>query len=73
MAASVHFVASIDNAGWFEGDGSADNPLRTRMCSSSYELGADGTVRPLSGAGLGVDVDEEFIRAHPLPPGPAWR
>jgi hypothetical protein len=69
LAASVHFVASIGNAGWFEGNGSADHPLRTRMCSSSYELRADGTVSPLSGAGLGVDVDEEFIRARSLPPG----
>jgi D-galactarolactone cycloisomerase len=72
MAASVHFLASIDNARYFEGDGSTDNPLRTRLCSASYELGADGTVTPLDGPGLGVDVDEEFLRAHPVTEGPAW-
>jgi hypothetical protein len=45
--------------GW---DGSTDNPLRSELCSASYDLGPDGTVRPLAGAGLGVEVDEKFIR-----------
>jgi L-alanine-DL-glutamate epimerase-like enolase superfamily enzyme len=72
MAASVHFLASIDRAWYFEGDGSTDNPLRTRACSASYSLNDDGTVLPLEGPGLGVDVDENFIRAHPVTEGPAW-
>lgn len=72
MAASVHVLASIDNARYFEGDGSTDNPLRTSLCSASYELRPDGTVSPLEGPGLGVDVDEDFIRAHPVTRGPAW-
>lgn len=69
----MHFLASIDNARYFEGDGSADNPLRSQLCSASYELGPRGTVTPLEGPGLGVDVDEDFIRAHPITAGPAWR
>jgi L-alanine-DL-glutamate epimerase-like enolase superfamily enzyme len=73
MAASVHFLAGIDNAGYFEGDGSTDNPLRTGLCSASYELGDAGAVTPLAGPGLGVEVDEEFLRAHPLTEGAAWR
>jgi D-galactarolactone cycloisomerase len=73
MAASVHVLASIEGAWYFEGDGSTDNPLRSRLCSASYELGPDGTVSPLAGPGLGVDVDEEFLRAHPVTEGPAWR
>ena len=73
MAASVHFLASIDSAWYFEGDGSTDNPFRTRACSASYELAADGTVTPLEGPGIGVEVDEEFIEGHPLTEGPAWR
>lgn len=72
FAASVHFLASIDNARYFEADGSADNPLRTEACSASYSLSSDGTVLPLEGPGLGVEVDEDFIRAHPLTEGPAW-
>src|SRR5512146_174917 len=74
MAASVHFLASIGRrARYFEGDGSADNPLRTALCSDSYTLSGDGTVTPLHGAGLGVAVDEEFLRAHPVTEGQAWR
>ena len=73
MAASVHFLASIDNARYFEGDGSTDNPLRSRLCSRSYSLGPDGMVHPLTGAGLGVDVDEDYLRAHPITAGPAWQ
>jgi D-galactarolactone cycloisomerase len=73
MAASVHFLASIGCARYFEGDGSADNPMRSQLCSASYELAADGSVRPLEGQGLGVEIDEDFLRAHPITPGPAWR
>jgi len=73
MAASVHFLASIDCARYFEGDGSADNPMRTQLCSASYELAADGTVLPLEGDGLGVEIDEDFLRAHPITEGAAWR
>jgi len=72
MAASVHYLASIDNARYFEGDGSTDNPLRTSACSASYDLRPDGTVTPLEGPGLGVEVDEDFVRAHPVTEGPAW-
>ncbi len=72
FAASVHFLASLDNAWYFEADGSTDNPLRTVACSASYELAADGTVAPLEGPGLGVEVDEDFLHAHPLTEGPAW-
>jgi D-galactarolactone cycloisomerase len=68
----VHYLASVDNAWYFEADGSADNPLRTAACSASYTLAGDGTVLPLEGPGLGVDVDEDFLRAHPLTTGPAW-
>jgi L-alanine-DL-glutamate epimerase-like enolase superfamily enzyme len=66
-------LASIDSARYFEGDGSTDNPLRSQLCSAAYELGADGTVRPLEGNGLGVEIDEDFLRAHPITEGPAWR
>ncbi len=68
MAASAHFLASIDDARYFGGDGSSDNPLRAELCSEFYELASDGTVAPLESAGLGVDVDEDLLRAHPSRP-----
>jgi L-alanine-DL-glutamate epimerase-like enolase superfamily enzyme len=72
FAASVHFLASIDTPWYFEADGSTDNPLRTEACSASYALSESGTVLPLDGPGLGVEVDEAYLRAHPLTEGPAW-
>jgi L-alanine-DL-glutamate epimerase-like enolase superfamily enzyme len=69
----VHFLAAIDNARYFEGDGSTDNPLRSQACSASYELCSDGTVTPLEEPGIGVEVDEDFILAHPVTEGPAWQ
>jgi D-galactarolactone cycloisomerase len=71
IAASAHVLASIDNARYFEGGGSTDNPLRSRLCSASCELCPEGWVSPL--AGLGLTVDEEFLRAYPVTKGPAWR
>jgi L-alanine-DL-glutamate epimerase-like enolase superfamily enzyme len=38
----------------------------------SYALSESGTVTPLDGPGLGVEVDEDYLRAHPLTDGPAW-
>ena len=48
--------------------------VRALPCSVplTQELGADGTVSPLEDPGLGVQLDEDFIRAHPVTEGPAW-
>jgi L-alanine-DL-glutamate epimerase-like enolase superfamily enzyme len=51
---------------------STDNPLRTEACSASYTLAADRIVLPPEGPGLGVEVDESYLRAHPLTDGAAW-
>jgi L-alanine-DL-glutamate epimerase-like enolase superfamily enzyme len=64
---------SGSHAWYFEADGSTDNPFRTSARSPSYTLSPDGTVLPLEGPGLGIDVDEDYLRAHPLTEGPAWR
>lgn len=72
MAATVHLLASLDNAGWFEADTATGNGLRTELCSTSFEVGSDGGVRPLDGVGLGVEIDEDYLRKHPPTPGPAF-
>jgi D-galactarolactone cycloisomerase len=72
MAATTHFLAAVDNAGYFEGDISKQNPFRDSLVSTPYEIGSDGTVKPLEKPGIGVDVDEEFARAHPFIDGPAY-
>ena len=72
MAASIHFLAAIDNAGYFEADVSKGNLFRDALTSRPYEVGADGCVRPLEAPGLGVAVDEVFLAKHPVIEGPSY-
>jgi L-alanine-DL-glutamate epimerase-like enolase superfamily enzyme len=72
MAACVHFLAAIDNGGYFEADVSTINLFRDRLCSESFRIGKDGCVRPLEKPGLGVEVDEGFLQAHPVIEGPGY-
>jgi D-galactarolactone cycloisomerase len=70
MAATVHLLAAVENAGYFEADVSHDNLFRDQLVSTPFEIRADSTVLPLEGPGLGVDVDEGFLAAHPVIEGP---
>lgn len=72
MAATVHFLCAIDNGGYFEADVSKNNRFRDQLVSAPYTVDAAGTVRPLDAPGIGVEVDEGFLRAHPLIDGPAY-
>jgi L-alanine-DL-glutamate epimerase-like enolase superfamily enzyme len=72
MAATIHFLAAIDNGGYFEGDVSKSNLFRDELVSQPYQVGDDGCVRPLEGAGLGLQVDEQFLQAHPVIEGPGY-
>jgi L-alanine-DL-glutamate epimerase-like enolase superfamily enzyme len=73
MAATIHLIASMPTGGYFEADLANGNLLRTRLGTTApYEVSATGQVEPLAGPGLGIEVDEEFLRAHPLTPGPAF-
>src|SRR3954464_13627913 len=72
MAATIHFLAAIDNGGYFEGDVSKNNLFRDELVSKPYEVGSDGCVRPLEGAGLGLEVNEKFLAAHPVIEGPGY-
>ncbi len=73
MAASVHFLASIENGGYFEADVSKANLFRDEMVDRPpYALDAEGCVKPLDAPGIGLDVDEEFLAAHPVIEGPAY-
>jgi L-alanine-DL-glutamate epimerase-like enolase superfamily enzyme len=72
MAATIHFLCAIDNGGYFEADASRGNLFRDRLVPTPYEIGPDGCVRPLETPGIGLDVDEAFLRAHPLIDGPCY-
>ena len=72
MAATLHFLASIDNGGYYEADASTENLFRDKLTTRAGEVDHDGCVRPPEGAGLGVEIDEAFIASHPVIDGPGY-
>ena len=72
QAASIHLLAAIDNAGYFEADVSRGNAFREKLGTLPYQIAKDGTVEPLDAPGIGIDVDEDFVRAHPYIEGKAF-
>jgi L-alanine-DL-glutamate epimerase-like enolase superfamily enzyme len=73
MAASIHFLAAVDNPGYFEADVTTLNPFRDLLGGRKpYVLDDEGCVRPLDGTGTGMEVDEDFVRQHPLIDGPCY-
>lgn len=72
MAATLHYLASIDNGGYYEADASTENLFRDRLTSRACELDQDGCVRPPEAPGLGVEIDEDFIAKHPVIDGPGY-
>ncbi len=72
QAASIHLLAAVENAGYFEADVSRGNLFRDALGSEPWRIGRDGTVLPLDAPGIGVEVDEEFLKAHPPIEGPGY-
>ena len=71
-AASIHFLAAIDNAGYFEADVSRSNRFRDELVENLGAIDRDGNVWPLEKPGLGLEVNEEFLKKHPPIEGPGY-
>ena len=69
--ASIHFLAAIDNGGYFESCVSAFNPLRD-MFGSPCRIGSDGCVEPTDAPGIGLEVDEAVFAHFPPIDGPGY-
>jgi L-alanine-DL-glutamate epimerase-like enolase superfamily enzyme len=72
MAANIHFLAAIENGGYFEADTAKLNAFRDHLGTCPYKIDSEGKVYPLEGPGIGVDIDEAFIKKHPLIEGPGF-
>ena len=72
MAATINVLASVEDPGYFEGDVAKHNPFRDEVGGIPYKLDIDGCVKPSDIPGLGVEIDEAFINAHPLIEGPCY-
>lgn len=72
MVATIHLLAAVDNPGYFEGDVARHNPFRDEVGGTPYTLDEDGCVRPVEGPGIGIEINEAFVRSHPLIEGPCY-
>jgi len=70
--ASVQFLSTIENSGYFEADCSLNNPLRDELIDPPIRVQADGTISPSEKPGIGVDVNEDMILHFPGTEGPAY-
>ncbi|MCX7272141.1 MAG: mandelate racemase/muconate lactonizing enzyme family protein [Burkholderiales bacterium] len=70
-AVSIHYLAAIDNGGYFEACVSKFNPLRD-MFGVTFEIGADGCVEPLDAPGIGLTIDEGIFERYPAIDGPGY-
>jgi D-galactarolactone cycloisomerase len=72
LMAGIHILSAIENGGYFESS-EGYNPLRNGpIVGDAYAIGADGCVRASDRPGLGLEVDEAFIKAHPVLEGPGF-
>ncbi len=71
-AATIHFLAAIDNGGYFEGDVSKSNKFRDELVANPGEVDAEGRVWPLEAPGIGLEVNEDFLAKHPAIEGPGY-
>lgn len=72
MSASIQFLCAIDNGGYFEADVAKENLFRDELVERPDRLDGAGCVVPAERPGLGVEVNEAFLRAHPVIEGPAY-
>jgi L-alanine-DL-glutamate epimerase-like enolase superfamily enzyme len=73
MSSSIHLLASIDNSGWFEADVAKENLFRDALTGERPDrLDENGCVVPSERPGLGYEVDEAFLKSHPVIEGPAY-
>jgi L-alanine-DL-glutamate epimerase-like enolase superfamily enzyme len=72
LVAGIHILSAIENGGYFESS-EGYNPLRNGpIVGEAYTIGADGCVRAPDRPGLGLEVDEAFIKANPVLEGPGF-
>jgi L-alanine-DL-glutamate epimerase-like enolase superfamily enzyme len=73
MAATVHLLTAIENSGYYESEASVGNVFRDELVSSgSYTVSKSGTVKATDAPGLGIELDEELLRAHPVIEGAGY-
>ncbi len=65
-AYSLHLIATLRDPVFVEFN-VAQSELTRGVCGGALKLNTDGTVSIPDGVGLGVNVDEDFVRRHAVP------
>lgn len=65
-AYSLHYLATLTRAHWVEFN-VAQSGLSRGVAARRITLDADGTVAVPTGTGIGVEVNEDFVRAAVAP------
>jgi L-alanine-DL-glutamate epimerase-like enolase superfamily enzyme len=65
-AYSLHYLATLDRAHWVEFN-VAQSGLSRGVAARRMTLDPDGTVAVPAGPGIGVEVNEDFVRAAAAP------
>jgi D-galactarolactone cycloisomerase len=72
LVAGIHVLSAIENGGYFESS-EGYNPLRSGpIVGEPYHIDPDGCVRAPNKPGLGLEIDENFIKTHPVIEGPGF-
>lgn len=72
MAASIHFLSAIDNAGYFEADVSVYNPFRDELTGKGHQVLNNGTVQALDQPGIGIRINDATLADYPVIAGPGY-
>ena len=70
--AGVADRATFIQGDMYEADISKANRFRDELGSTPWTIGADGTVSPNETPGIGVEIDEAFLKANPPIEGPGY-
>ena len=72
MAASIHFLSTIDNAGYFEADVSVYNPFRDDLTGNGHHVLQDGMVQSFDTPGIGIEINDSMLENYPVISGPGY-
>jgi len=71
LAAALQFIGSVPNGGMIEWDASEGNLFRDGIIRQSYEF-KDGQIKIPGQPGLGIEVDDNFLKEYPYVDGPCY-
>jgi L-alanine-DL-glutamate epimerase-like enolase superfamily enzyme len=70
-AVNAHLLCAIPNGLIYEADVAKVNPFRTDLATKPFGV-VNGHIEPNDTPGLGIEINEQVLRAYPAVPGPCY-